>query len=173
MRFQNQRFPWDLNVYIKNIGGLRQDGVTKNYKLELDMTVLKNNLEMDIFEISDMIGDMVEGITNIATIHVATTNDTLQSIAEQYYADVNLGMNMIMSIPSNAQVIDGNYVKPGAEIIIPYLTYDPGGNIYVPQHYGEPENVLENEINIGMNPSYDYLLKQGKPGSTGTGHIPQ
>jgi hypothetical protein len=172
LRFQNPAFPWDLNVYIKNIGGLRQDGVTKNYKLELDMTVLKNNLEMDVFEISDMIGDMVEGITNIATIHTATTSDTLQSIAEQYYADAELGKKLILDVNSNNQAIDGNYVKPGAQIIIPYLTRDPGGNVYVPQWEGGDQNVLNETVSVGTTETNKPISGdiETAPSQGGTGH---
>jgi len=144
LRFQNYVFPWDLEVFIKDINGLHIDGVTKNYRLNLVMAVIKNNLELDTFEISDILGDLVEGITNIATIHTVTASDTLASIAERYYGDVNTGIAMINRIHDNESAFnpDGTPI-PGAEITIPFLTRDPGGNLLIMQPGGESINPFD------------------------------
>jgi len=141
LRFQNYAYPWDMEVFIIDIGGLKIDGVTKNYKVNLTMKVIKNNLELESFEMSDLLGSMVEGITNIATVHTVTASDTLESIAERFYGDVETGMRMLSSLPDNEAAFnpDGTPI-PGSQITIPYMVRDSGGNLMIIQPGGEEIN---------------------------------
>ena len=137
-------YPWDLQVFIRNIGNLKLDGVTKNYKLTLEMSVVKNNLEMDVYEISSLLGKQVEGITNLAMIHIVQAGETLSSIAKRYYGDERLGGKLILEVNENKGKISGEYISPGTRLIIPYAPHIREYSTYVLQPDGDYVNVLEN-----------------------------
>lgn len=133
---------FDYTVFIKTINGLRIDGVTKNYKWNMTLGYVSNNLRIETVTRSSVLRQ-VSGVNTSAHTHVVGSNETLEGISAKYYGsnNINMGISMIRGSTQNTSAFDDNgELRPGAILLIPYNSYtDQPMPTTIPQPGSEPD----------------------------------